>query len=97
MKWRQQRTTSLTKDEAKPKSLETFCFRYRLAPEHPYPAAVEDCAEATKYLVNNAAEFEVNPNRIAVAGWYCGNLLASGVHVQVAGFFLITRWTQGVL
>ncbi|PPR01065.1 hypothetical protein CVT26_016012 [Gymnopilus dilepis] len=42
---------------------------YRLAPENPYPAAVEDAVDALDWVVNNGAkELGINPNRIAVGG-----------------------------
>jgi len=41
---------------------------YRLSPEALFPAGFDDCVKATKYFMTNAAEFHVDPQRIAVAG-----------------------------
>ena len=42
---------------------------YRLAPENPYPAAVEDAVDSLQWLVKNGAkELGVNLNQIAVGG-----------------------------
>ncbi|KAI1373971.1 Alpha/Beta hydrolase protein [Hypoxylon crocopeplum] len=58
---------------------QVFAPEYRVAPEHPFPAAVEDVYSTVVWLQSNAARFNIDPARIVIFGGSAGGGISTGV------------------
>ena len=58
---------------------------YRLAPEHPFPAPVDDALAALEWTVDHAASFGADPGRVGVAGTSAGGNLAAATALRTRG------------
>jgi acetyl esterase len=56
---------------------------YRLAPEHPYPAALDDCETVTRWAFANADRFGVPPSALAIAGESAGGNLSAALALRL--------------
>ena len=73
-------------------------LEYRLAPEHPFPAAVDDAVTAYQWLLDN----KISPNKILIAGDSAGGGLAIALPLKLrdigvplpAGMICLSPWTD---
>lgn len=74
------RTTILeVLDWAQELEMAVVSIDYRLAPEHPYPAAVEDCYTGLVWIAAHADELNIDPARVVIAGVSAGGGLSAAV------------------
>lgn len=57
---------------------------YRLAPEHVFPAAFEDCHAVWRYLLGHGRDYGIDPSRLVVAGDSAGGNLAAALCLDIA-------------
>ncbi|MCT2563855.1 alpha/beta hydrolase [Chryseobacterium herbae] len=56
---------------------------YRLAPEHPFPAGLNDCIDTVKWVVDHAEALGIDKDQIGIIGDSAGGALAASVSTQV--------------
>ncbi|MGI9475049.1 MAG: alpha/beta fold hydrolase [Rubripirellula sp.] len=54
-----------------------FAIDYRLAPDHKFPAQIEDCRAAVKFIRDHAGDYKVDPARLGAIGYSAGGHLVS--------------------
>jgi acetyl esterase len=58
---------------------------YRLAPEHPFPAGLDDCVFAAKWTAQNAKRWNGDADRMAIGGDSAGGNLTAATLISLAG------------
>jgi acetyl esterase len=70
---------------------------YRLAPEHPFPAGLDDCEAITRWALDHSDRFQVPSERVVVAGESAGGNLAAAVCLRLRDSAAATRPAGQVL
>lgn len=69
----------------------TVSVEYRLAPEDPYPAGVNDCVAAARWLIENCLD-EFGTDRLTIGGESAGANLAAAVLLKIRDEVSYTNW-----
>lgn len=60
---------------------------YRLAPEHPFPAGLNDCLDTVQWIIGNADSLGIDQDQIGIIGDSAGGALSTAVSTQIGEFF----------
>jgi acetyl esterase len=71
------------RDLCKGSGAAVIALDYRLAPEHPFPAAVDDCLDAIRWVAQHADTLSIDPARMVVAGDSAGGNLAAVTALRI--------------
>ncbi|MFE3273421.1 alpha/beta hydrolase [Nocardia sp. NPDC059239] len=74
-------TTRVLADSAR---MNVLSLDYRLAPQHPFPAAFDDVAAGYRYAVDHAGELGADPGQVGIAGDSAGANIAAAVALSMA-------------
>ncbi len=78
-----------------------FSINYRLAPQHQFPAPIEDLKAAMDFVLRNAKQYRIDPKRIAIAGESAGGTIVAYYGATAKGryrpravidFYGVTDW-----
>ena len=73
----------LTRELAAAIGARAVSLDYALAPEHPYPAGLDDCVDAARWLGKHAAEIGIDPARLVIGGDSAGGNLAAAALLRL--------------
>ena len=73
----------LTRELAVGSGARVLSLDYALAPEHPYPAGLDDCVDAARWLGEHGRELGIDPARLVIAGDSAGANLAAATVLRL--------------